>query len=388
MKNSYKGGKIMDLKAGVSKRDITPKRPAWLAGYASRNKPSEDIHDPLFMTAIVFDDGKTRLAMVSTDLCFIPLTVKDQIAHKIQDELSISPDHLIMASTHTHSGPVTSGKNLDTEWLESLANEIFSAINEAISSMVTVKISVGIGKSDVGVNRRERLSDGQITLGHNEDGFIDRQVGVISICSESGDSIATLINYGCHGTVLGPGNYLISADYMGSAVSRIQNDIGGVVTFFNSAPGNVDPFYRVGTNFEYVEELGEKLAIEVKRVLSEKMIEAVSTPIYVISTEVGLPLKTPLEDGNHISVISTSIVRIGNIQFVMFPGEMFAETGLVLKARSSARFPFIISYFCGKSAGYLPVRSAYQFGGYEVNTSRHSFDAEEVYVNVVSRLIS
>jgi hypothetical protein len=107
----------------------------------------------------------------------------------------------------------------------------------------------------------------------------------------------------------------------------------------------------------------------------------------VISTEIGLPLKEPREDGSTVSVISTSVVRIGDLQFIMFPGEMFAETGLVLKARSSAKCPFAVSYFCGKSAGYLPVRAAYQKGGYEVNTSRHSSDAEEIYVNIVSNLI-
>ncbi|HGE71776.1 TPA: hypothetical protein ENX78_13125 [Candidatus Poribacteria bacterium] len=377
----------MNIKAGASKHEITPKNPAWLAGYASRNKPSEGVHDPLYATAIVFDDGNARLAMVSTDLCFIPLTVKEMIADKIQSELSIAPDHLIMASTHTHSGPVTSGKNVDNEWLEFLAYEISNAINEAVSRMVPAKISVGIGKSDVGVNRRERRPDGQIVLGHNEDGFVDRQVGVIKIANENEEPIAIIINYGCHGTVLGGANYLISADYMGSAVRRVQEKVGGFVTFFNAAPGNVDPFYRVGTNFDHVEELGEKLAIEVLRILNEKMIEANPTPIYVISTEIGLPLKTPAENGNPISVISTSIVRIGDLQFIMFPGEMFSETGLVLKSRSSAKFPFVISYFCGKSAGYLPIRSAYKDGGYEVNTTRHSSDAEEIYVNIVSKLI-
>jgi len=378
----------MGLKVGASKREITPKRPAWLAGYASRNKPSDGVHDPLFMTAIVFDDENTRLAMVSADLCFIPLSVRDQIAHRIQKEASIEPDHLIMASTHTHSGPVTSGKNLDAEWLKSLGDEIVSAIKEAVSNMVPAKISVGFGKSDVGVNRSERKPDGQIVLGHNEDGFIDKRVGVIGISNESGEPIATIINYGCHGTVLGPANFLISADYMGSAVRHVQDTIGGIVTFFNAAPGNVDPFYRVGTDFDHVEELGKKLSVEVQRILSEKMTEAISTPIYVIPTEIGLPLKTPEESGKSVSVISTSIIRIGDLQFVMFPGEMFGETGLMLRARSSARFPFIISYFCGKSAGYLPIRAAYNEGGYEVNTSRHSSDAEEIYVNMVSRLIS
>ncbi len=377
----------MDLRAGVSKREITPERPAWLAGYAARNKPSEGVHDPLFMTAVVFDDGNTRLAMVSADLCFVPLSVKEQIVPRLQAEASISPEHLIIAATHTHSGPVTSGEKVDAEWLESLSDKIFTAINEAASSMTPVKVKVGVGTSDVGVNRRERQPDGKIALGHNEDGFVDRQVGVIRIYTES-SPVATLINYGCHGTVLGGRNYLISADYMGAAVRRVQDAVGGVVTFFNGAPGNVDPFYRVGVNFDHVEELGEKLAVEVLRVLDEKMVEVASTPIYVISTEIGLPLKTPREDGNPVSVISTGVVRIGDLQFIMFPGEMFAQTGLVLKARSSAKCPFVISYLCGKSAGYLPVRAAYQEGGYEVNSSRHGSDAEEIYVNVVSGLIS
>lgn len=378
----------MDLKAGVSKHEITPERPAWLAGYGARNKPSEGVHDPLFLTAIVFDDGNSRIAMVSTDLCFIPLSVKEQVAPKLQAEASIPPEHLIFSSTHTHSGPVTSGKNVDAEWLESLAGKIVTAIGEAASSMEPVKLSVGVGTSDVGVNRRERKPDGETTLGHNEDGFVDRQVGVIRISTEAGETVATLINYGCHGTVLGGRNYLISADYMGAAVRHTQDAVGSIVTFFNGAPGNVDPFYRVGVNFDHVEELGKKLSVEVQRVLSEKMVDITSTPIYVISTEVGLPLKKPRDDGNPVSVISTSVVRIGDLQFVMFPGEMFAQTGLVLKARSSARCPFVISYFSGKSAGYLPVRSAYQKGGYEVNSTRHSSDAEEIYVNVVSKLIS
>jgi hypothetical protein len=175
---------------------------------------------------------------------------------------------------------------------------------------------------------------------------------------------------------------------MGVTVRQVQDVLGGMVTFFNGAPGNVDPFHRVGTDFDHVEELGEKLAVEVQRVLREKMVEVEPSPIYVIATEIGLPLKKPREDGNSISVISTSVVRIGDLQFTMFPGEMFAQTGLVLKARSSAKCPFVISYFCGKSAGYLPVRSAYQKGGYEVRSTRHSSDAEEIYVNIVSKIIS
>ena len=377
----------MGLKAGAAKREITPEQPAWLAGYASRNKPSEGVHDPLFLTAIVLDDENTRLAMVSFDLCFVPVSVMKEITPRIEKELSIHPEHLLLAATHTHSGPVTSGEHADKQWLQSLGEKTFEAVAEATSDMVQATISVGLGTSDVGVNRRERQADGTVALGHNEDGFVDRQVGVICIDSESGDNIATVINYGCHGTVLGPRNYLISADYMGAMVSRVENVVDGAVTFFNAAPGNVDPFYRVGNSFDHVDELGKKLAAEVQSVMREKMVEVESTPIYVIPTEIALPLKTPAENGNTTSVISTSIVRVGDLQFIMFPGEMFGQTGLVLKSRSAAKYPFVVSYFCGKSAGYLPIRAAYQFGGYEVRTTRHSPDAEEIYVNIVSNFL-
>lgn len=41
------------FKAGFARIEITPKVPAYLAGYAMRNKPSEAVHDPLFLRTVV-----------------------------------------------------------------------------------------------------------------------------------------------------------------------------------------------------------------------------------------------------------------------------------------------------------------------------------------------
>ena len=72
------------LKAGVSKVNITPYVGIWLAGFGSRYKGSEAIHDDLYARAIVFDDGNENLAMVSCDL----VSLEDK-ENRIRDILSV-----------------------------------------------------------------------------------------------------------------------------------------------------------------------------------------------------------------------------------------------------------------------------------------------------------
>ena len=58
-------------------------------------------------------------------------------------------------------------------------------------------------------------------------------------------------------------------------------------------------------------------------------------------------------------------IRLGPVALVALPVEPFAEIGAEVKARS----PFATTFFSGYSNGvhnYMPVRSAYDEGGYEV----------------------
>src|SRR5687767_9110668 len=56
-------------KVGLARVKITPEQPVWMAGYASRNKPFESVHDELFAKALVLVDARgTRAALVTTDL--------------------------------------------------------------------------------------------------------------------------------------------------------------------------------------------------------------------------------------------------------------------------------------------------------------------------------
>ena len=59
-------------KAGTARVAITPGEPMWMAGYASRNKPSEGAVHDLWAKALVLEDPSGRkAALVTLDVCGI-----------------------------------------------------------------------------------------------------------------------------------------------------------------------------------------------------------------------------------------------------------------------------------------------------------------------------
>ena len=59
---------------------------------------------------------------------------------------------------------------------------------------------------------------------------------------------------------------------------------------------------------------------------------------------------------------------VGPLRWVALPGEAFVETGLALKRAGAS---FVVGYANGW-VGYLPIRRAYDEGGYEVDVGTWS----------------
>eukprot|EP01052_Picozoa_sp_SAG31_P016173 SAG31_NODE_1062_length_10105_cov_11.143814_5_plen_384_part_00 len=58
---------------------------------------------------------------------------------------------------------------------------------------------------------------------------------------ETAEVLATLMNYGCHPTTLGPGNKHLSPDYIGAARDIVEDRFGGICVFVLGACGDTAP---------------------------------------------------------------------------------------------------------------------------------------------------
>src|SRR5512138_3846671 len=119
------------LTAGVARRIITPPKGIFLIGYGDRAKGNIGIHDDLTATALVLDDGTTRLAIVALDI----LTINEFIVDRIRARLT--PIEVLLCCSHTHSGPIAyadeKSSRLNREYIDSLVDNIVKAVEEAQS---------------------------------------------------------------------------------------------------------------------------------------------------------------------------------------------------------------------------------------------------------------
>jgi hypothetical protein len=78
-----------------------------------------------------------------------------------------------------------------------------------------------------------------------------------------------------------------------------------------------------------------------------------------------------LKDYPDVVPVKLQAIRIGELGICAAPSEVFAETGLAIKAQSPLKATFTISLANGYY-GYLPTPQQHQWGGYETWDARSS----------------
>jgi hypothetical protein len=74
--------------------------------------------------------------------------------------------------------------------------------------------------------------------------------------------------------------------------------------------------------------------------------------------------------------------------WVALPGELFVELGLGIKAASRFKQTHIAELANGSFAGYVPNRSAYAEGNYEVVQTRCAAGSGEMLVTAAVRMLN
>jgi neutral ceramidase len=421
------GARAQELRAGYAKADITPTEPVYMGGYNLRNAPSDGVHgnDRIYVRVLVFEAGNARLAFVESDV--IGTRQHDVWRQKVAAATGIPVSHILMGDTHNHAAPPPNpaGK---TNWNRQFEKALLTAAGKANSSLEPVRIAAGAGRSRIGMNRRKvipadtdsplsfdennssqsfgkhktdnptpiREFGGVIRLGANPGGPIDEAVKVVRIDAASGKPLAVMIHYACHGTSLGGRNSKISGEWMGRMQEYVEKQFPGVgCIFVQGAAGDVNPRVVGGLdgNIDNVENtwaLGEEIGREVARVYRTLTPEpARNWRMQLETTDVLLPrqYREVLQDFRNTSVRApTTAVRLGDLMWTTFPGEMFHAIGKHVTAGMPATHAFLMGYTNG-SIGYFPERKAYSEGGYEVAVTHLDPAAQPIYERAIAELM-
>ncbi len=91
------------LRAGVSRQKVSPLAGIYLMGYGNRIQGNIGVHDELYVSTLVLDDGNTRAALLTVDHTFIHPRVVDPVKARLRN---IPPDAVFVCCSHTHAGPI------------------------------------------------------------------------------------------------------------------------------------------------------------------------------------------------------------------------------------------------------------------------------------------
>ena len=342
------------------------------------------------------------------------------------------------------------GDSLD-EYQRFLARRIADGVRVALNNLEPARIGWGAGSVPQHLfNRRWKLKNPVVNpFGVMEPvmmnpgvgnpnllepaGTTDPDVSFISIQSLEGRPIALLANYSLHyvgGVPAGD----ISADYYGVFANRIRELLNGdrdnipfVGMMSNGTSGDVNninvrgpvekyPSYakmrivaddvarevlRVYQAVKYqdwvplkaakselnlhVRKPGSQMLADAQAVLQKPATEKLPHPLTRIYAERIIQLK---EWPDSINIILQTF-RIGDLGIAAIPFEVFAETGLEIKAKSPFKPSFTIELANGYY-GYLPTPEQHKLGGYETwfSTNRVETEASRKIVAELMKLFN
>jgi neutral ceramidase len=402
--------------AGIASRVVTPAESMWMAGYASRDKPSEGkIHD-LYVKALALkspDGGEAVL--ITSDLISIQFPVRDALVEAVGKMHGLEPHQILINCSHTHCGPEirTTRWSLDglpperldqsKRYVEFLNRQLLELVDAALADRQPAKVSYTHARCGFAMNRRTPTATGYRNF-PNPDGPVDHDVPVLRVDSPDGKLRAVLFGYACHNTTLGI--YQFCGDYAGFAQQYLEEaHPGATALFVLGCGGDQNPYPR--RTVELAEQHGRTLANAVETAL-ETNAKPLKGPLKTALGRATLEYQTPptreqLEkqaassdkyDSQHAqrllayldsegSLRTTydapiQVMHLGDqVTLVGLPGETVVDYSLRLKAELGSldgTGPAIwIAGYCNDVFAYIPSRRVLLEGGYEAGDAMRYF---------------
>lgn len=333
-----------ELRVGIAVRVVTPEPLLPVTGGVGPSNPVSRKEGDLTVRALVFEEGGTRVAIVSTDFLGFPSVLGNRVRAQVS---AVPATNILIGATHTHSAPDTygfpdgkGGFAIDLKYIDLVCTKTAEAVHEAVNKLqpATLKIATGEAK-------------GKIAFNYYADQLYDPRCHVIQAIGEDDKPFATLVNYAIHPEVLGSKVGIISPDLIGPLYDRIQAKGGGIGIFMNSAQGGmVTADNRVPNGKDLREwsecvRIGTLLADEAVRIVQDALVQK-EPKLFCTAKSISFPVDSPLllavmkasplgysaETGNRVTT-QLNLLNIGTAQILTIPGEALPNIGYYLKRK-------------------------------------------------------
>lgn len=434
------------LNAGAYVQDVTPPFDSLLInGGFLENRRGKMAPGDLSARCFVLQRGAMSIAIAVVDSCMLPRDVCDQAKALASEATGIPVEKIVIAATHTHSAPSTMdyclGTMADPAYTEFLPGKIAEGIAKAYQKMEPAQVgwqqvkTTGFTHCRRWITRPDQLlvdPFGEKTVrammhpGFQNPNYIgpsgpaDDELSVLSIQALDGSPLGVLANFSMHyhGGGGGPADYfglfsdrlakqlavdgkepvcamtqgtsgdLYLRDYSGEEkASEISSYTDGLVQIAKDAVGKVQ--HQTNPPLDMDQQtltLSHRLPDTQRLEWADKLLAPMEGRRPQNQPEVYAEQARYLHE-NPTEELILQTVRIGDLGITMTPNEVYAITGLKLKARSPFDSTFNIELANGAS-GYIPPPEQHALGGYTTWPARTAGLEVEAEPKIVEALLT
>ena len=383
------------IDAGVGSVDITPAEPVVLAGSPRRLK-STSVSSRLYAQALVLSDGKQKVAIVTLDTLKYPVEHSERARQQIEKSTRIPASHVIICSSHTHSGPLWS------YYPDQLVTPIADAVTKAAQNLSPCRFGMTKCRAEGVSECRRVIKEGhawnrwQLKPDERDkypaEGPSDPDFDVLALIGADQKCKAVLYNFACHAA--NGRDLSVSADFPGAVRQYVRDHLGYDVPalFLTGACGDVNPIYSVKE-----EVFGEKLGGEIVRGLGR--LDFIPQPALSLEArefqmpgrenpefkEAEVARNWPAQLEHYRKAFADmqqrekpsypyfiTGIRIGSdFALITNANELFCGVAIDIKKQSPFKHTMTVEQTNGAN-GYVPTAKAFENGSYETWFGEHS----------------
>lgn len=396
---------LQDFRAGAAVVDATPTKFPVLVNGGFTERTTSKVTDPIEVRALALSDGATTITLAVVDSCMVP---RDLI-----DRARAGMSNVLVSSTHTHSAPSAMGclgTDPDPEYPKLLEGRITEALKKAVDDLRPAQAgwtSVAAPKHTYTRRwilrsdkvRKDPFGDPTVRAnmhpGYQNPDFIgpsgpsDPEMTILSVRTRDGAPLAVLANFSMHYY----DSPALSADYYGAWRRQVEAALGGGVAIMSQGTSGDQMWMDYGSPAkrapmdQYAAGLSS-MAVEALKGVEHK------SDVRLASKETTLRVGRRIPDAKRLEWARTladgrkpknqqevyareavflhetpevelrlQAIRIGEGAIAAWPNEVFALSGLKVKAASPLTRTMNVSLANG-AEGYIPPPEQYALGGY------------------------